>query len=259
MGSPLFDDLTLHRCDSDSVRRCDAAAELELHDDAHHVRMREILGSIPELDGEGVLRRAARNAFGAALERVLAGITDEGHRVALTEAYYAYLGLGMVWLDTLEQGVVHAPVSHVALAWSHRHPAEPGCVCALVEGFVEAALHAIAGRSAEVRELECAAAGAPRCRFAIAWCEPSELAPRRESSTSRAAPGTPATLVGDVDGLIHLDGRQLAHVPASLYVQALADWLAAAVAHGAPTLAHAIAQLDQVSAPETAPLRLVAG
>lgn len=259
MGSPLHDHLALNRCDSDSARRCDAATELELHDDAHHARMREILGSIPELDGEGLLRRAARSAFGTALDRVLEGIGDEGHRIALTEAYYAYLGLGMVWLDAVEQGVVHAPVSHVALAWSRRSAAEPACVCALVEGFIEAALHRITGRTAEVRELECVAAGAQRCRFAIAWCEPSELPQRDEPSRPRSTSITPATFVGDVDGLICVDGQQLAHVPASLYAQALADWLAAAARRGTPTLAHALTQLDQVSAPEGAPLRLVAG
>jgi predicted hydrocarbon binding protein len=249
MASPLLDHLAMPRCDGDSMRRCDGAAELELHAADHHARMREILGSIAELDGLGILREHARTAFEAAFAHVLDGVSEPSDRAALAEAYYAYLGLGIVWLDTIDSGELQAPISHVARAWGERASAH---ACTVTEGFLEAAVAAIAGRIAQVREVCCVAAGAPRCRFAIALGDANDESPRPHAHRhGRIA------VTGDVDGLIRNGSDELAHVPVGLYVQALADWLATAAHRGAPVLAHAIARLDHVTAPEPATLRLV--
>lgn len=253
MGSPLHEHLGLHGWDRDSMRRCEGAAELELHDGHHHARMHEILAGIPELDGTGVLRASAKAMFADALAQLLDGV-HPAERSAQAEAYYAYLGLGMVWLDTITSGELHAPTSHVARAWMRREHARAAHVCTLTEGFLEAAVAALTGRTATIREIACAAADAPRCRFAIEWREEVACTPPRKLHAHHHPRNT---LSGDVEGLIRIGADELAHVPVGLYVQALADWLALAAGRGAPVLAHAIAKLDHVSAPESATLRVV--
>lgn len=254
MGSPLHEHLAMQGWDGDRMRRCEGAAELELHDGHHHTRMHEILAGIPELDGTGVLRAHAKAAFADALAQLLDGV-HEAERGAQAEAYYAYLGLGMVWLDTITSGELHAPTSHVARAWMRRENVAPAHVCTLTEGFLEAAVAALTGRTAVIREVACAAADAPRCRFAIEWRDEVATTVVRKISAPHQAR---TTCSGDVEGLIRVGSDELAHVPVGLYVQTLADWLALAARRGAPVLAHAIARLDHVSAPESAPLRLVA-
>lgn len=253
MGSPLHEHLGLHGWNCDSLRRCEGAAELELHDGHHHARMHELLASVPGLDGTGTLRAVAKAAFGDALARLLDSV-HESERSAQAEAYYAWLGLGMVWLDTITSGELHAPTSHVARAWSRRVHARPTHVCTLTEGFLEAALAALTRRTAKVREVACAAAGAPRCRFTIEWhAEGASTPPRRLHARHQSR----NTLSGDVEGLIRIGNDELAHVPVGMYVQAIADWLALAASRGAPVLALAIAKLDHVSAPEAATLTVV--
>ncbi|MBC8073793.1 MAG: hypothetical protein IAG13_36075 [Deltaproteobacteria bacterium] len=256
MVGPLHQNLALH-CDRDDARY-ELAAALELHDDAYHVRVQEIVGSIAALDGTGLLRDVARASFGEALGYVLHGVEDGPTRIGLVEGYYAYLGLGMVWLDTLESGLIDAPSALVASTWARTRPNASRLACAVTEGFLEAAVRTITGWCAEVRELRDAELGA-RCRYAVTLHGPAAPTERAAGSGAhlRLLP-TPARvqLQSGVDGLIEIDGRWFAHVPAGLYAKALAEWLALAASSGAPLLALALAQLDYVSAPAAAPLRL---
>jgi hypothetical protein len=246
-------------CDRDGVRRYETAAALELQDDVHHLHMHAILASVPALDGAAVLRDSARAAFTDALTHVLDGVDDHGTRSSLVEGYYAYLGLGLVWLDTLDTGVIEAPTSHVASAWSRLGGTGHHHACALTEGFLEAAIHTITGHTVQVREHECAAAEASRCRYTVVWDDrsPSSERPCVGGSPLRRLQSPPRiSFESDADGLIQIDGRFLAQLPAGLYAHALAEWLAVASRRGAPVLAHALAQLDYVSAPSATPLRL---
>jgi hypothetical protein len=256
VAGPLHQNLALH-CDRDDTR-FEVAAELAVHDDVHHMRMQEIVGSIPALDGAGALRDVARASFTEALGHVLDGVDDGGARVGLIEGYYAYLGLGMVWLDTLESGVIEAPTALVAAAWARTRPSGTRTACSVTEGFLEAAVRMITGRHAEVREILDADPGT-RCRYAVTLHDAAAQPERSPTSGAHLRLLPPASRIpfeAGFDGLIEIDGRHFAHVPAGLYAQALADWLAMAVGRGAPVLALALAQLDYVSAPAATPLRL---
>lgn len=179
--------------DAEAGRRSIAGFPVRMHSQ-HFARLQHTIMAVHGIDGAAVLREAARHAFAPLLARAVPPSSD----LEVFTALFAALGLGR--LGGGEPGTIDSHSAHAAHAWVAAFGEAAAPVCAVTEGFLEAAFAAM-GQPCEVREIACIAAGAPRCRFTAA-----------SASSGAAVPGA--------DGAAGLDtayGQSVATVPASFF------------------------------------------
>ncbi len=194
----------------------------------HFARLHHTIVTASAIDGQAVLRAAARAAFAPLLART---VTTHCATEALAGCVDLFATLGLGRLQSTTSGF-DAPSAHAAHAWVAAFGPATVPVCALTEGFLEA-VHAAIGRPGEIREVECIAAGAPRCRFDIIG------AGAPEAGADRAPHG---------DGLHTAFGQSVATLPASLLGLLGHGFLAAMDAKGQLGIAYDLLAYDSEEA-----------
>lgn len=222
-----------------TYRRRIAGHDVIIHCHHYNARLQRTIEGARGIDGKGILVAAAESVFADQLARVLRPDDPEPRRWALAELLYRHLGFGRIDLSRIGADEVTADSSHFVEGWLAGLGESDGAVCSFTEGYVQGAVHAVTGAAVRVREVECMARGAPRCRFVV------DRGPRRPvaGNSKRPAPPSPTepggpyvrspnvdeqaiidavvdmAIVGDEAGLIPAFSVYLANMPADFYNQ----------------------------------------
>ncbi|MDC0722020.1 V4R domain-containing protein [Nannocystis bainbridge] len=251
--SPLAERLAL-RYDAASGRRTIAGKEVLLHCHHYNARLQRTVESADLVEGKRLIVGAAETVFAEHVGLALREGDSLANRWAVAERLYAHLGFGRIDLSRVHEGVVLAPASHFVEGWFAGLGRPERRVCSFTEGYVQGAVHAVAGELVEVREVECMALGAPACRFAVAGGRTEPLARNVKRPLVFQARGgewlhSPAVderaiveavaampVAGGEDGLVPAFGVYLACMPADFYNRVCLGFLAEMrrVGRGAP-------------------------
>jgi predicted hydrocarbon binding protein len=220
-------------------RRQIAGHDVIIHCHHYNARLQRTLEEARGIDGKGILTAAAETVFGDMLARALRPDDDEATRWAMAELLYRHLGYGRIDLSQISAGQVGADSSHFVEGWLAGLGASERNVCTFTEGYVQGAVHAITGAAVRVRETECMARGAQRCRFEVDRGERPPVAANVKSPAIAAPDGQGGPyvraahvdeqaiidavvgipMVGDQTGLIPAFSVYLANTPADFYNQ----------------------------------------
>jgi hypothetical protein len=161
---------------------------------------------------------------------------SEADKLAMCELLYAHLGYGKLDLSRVAEGEVVAPSSHFVEGWFAGLGRREEPVCSFTTGYVQGAVFAATGELVDVREVECMATGAERCRFEVTRGRERPIEPierRPFDFTAAAAEGhihsasvdeqaiidavVGMPIHGNQDGLIPAFSVYLANTPADFY------------------------------------------
>ncbi|MBZ5708382.1 V4R domain-containing protein [Nannocystis pusilla] len=235
-GSDLVPRLTM-QYEPATYRRRIAGHDVIIHCHHYNARLQRTIEGARGIDGKGILVGAAEVVFGDQLARALRPGDDEVTRWAVAELLYRHLGFGRIDLSRIGEGIVTADSSHFVEGWLAGLGETTDNVCSFTEGYLQGAVHAVTGAAVRVREVECMARGAGRCRFevdrgerpavAANHKEPAIASPREpggpyaksahvdEQAIIDAVVGMP--MIGDDAGLIPAFSVYLANMPADFY------------------------------------------
>lgn len=221
---------------AETYRRVVGGKEVIIHCHHYNSRIQRTIEGAAEIDGRGLLVAAAEEVFAEHLAANLREDDSMAGRWAMAELLYSHLGYGSIDLSRVEQGEVVAPSSHFVEGWLAGLGQRDAPVCSFTEGYLQGAIFAASGELVRVREVECMATGAARCRFTVergreepiarAPKAPATLAAAQQSAYLRspnvdeeaiiaAVVGMP--IYGNQDGLIPAFGVYLANTPADFY------------------------------------------
>lgn len=220
-----------------TYRRRIAGHDVIIHCHHYNARLQRTLEGARGIDGKGLIVGAAETVFADQLARALRPEDDEARRWAVAEQLYRHLGFGRIDLSQIGADVVTADSSHFVEGWLAGLGESRDNVCSFTEGYVQGAVHAVTGAAVRVREVECMARGAERCRFEVDRGERPPVAPNRKDPAI-PAPREPGAhwlrsphvdeqviidavvgmpMVGDEAGLIPAFSVYLANMPADFY------------------------------------------
>ncbi|MBX3225824.1 MAG: hypothetical protein KIT84_30395 [Labilithrix sp.] len=230
--------------DAASYRRVIAGHDVILHCHHYNSRLQNTIEGATQIDGKGILRRAAEGVFAAQIASAFRPDDDVARKWAVAQSLYGHLGYGWFDVDEIARGVVTASASHFVEGWNAGFPGRSSPVCTFTEGYLQAALAAVTGKPARVTEKECIVTGAAACRFEIdpARTEPVDANPKQAVTfTPRAMPALPPSNIdaqrivralvempihGNTEGLIPAFGVYLASTPADFYNRISIDFVA---------------------------------
>jgi predicted hydrocarbon binding protein len=235
-GSDLVPRLTM-QYEPATYRRRIAGHDVIIHCHHYNARLQRTIEGARGIDGKGILVGAAEVVFGDQLARALRPGDDEATRWAVAELLYRHLGFGRIDLSRIGEGIVTADSSHFVEGWLAGLGETTDNVCSFTEGYLQGAVHAVTGAAVRVREVECMARGAERCRFEIDRGErPAVAANHKELAIAiPREPGGPYVksanvdeqaiidavvgmpMIGDDAGLIPAFSVYLANMPADFY------------------------------------------
>lgn len=219
-----------------TFRRGIAGKDVIIHCHHYNTRLQRTVESAAEIDGKALLVAAAEEVFADHLARALRDDDPPATRWALAELLYAHLGYGRLDLSRIGEDEVTAPSSHYVEGWLAGLGKRDAPACSFTEGYLQGVIFTITGEAVRVREVECIATGAARCRFQVERGReggvrqspkaPLEFAPRPadgylhsanvdEQAIIDAVVGMP--IHGGADGLIPAFSVYLANTPADFY------------------------------------------
>ncbi|PCC71810.1 V4R domain-containing protein [Nannocystis exedens] len=220
-----------------TYRRRIAGHDVIIHCHHYNARLQRTIEGARGIDGKGIIVGAAETVFADQLARALRPDDDEARRWAVAELLYRHLGFGRIDLSQVGAGIVTADSSHFVEGWLAGLGESADNVCSFTEGYVQGAVYAVTGAAVRVREVECMARGAERCRFEVDRGERPPVTPNRkeppipaprepgagwlrsphvdEQAIIDAVVGMP--MVGDDAGLIPAFSVYLANMPADFY------------------------------------------
>jgi predicted hydrocarbon binding protein len=220
-----------------TYRRRIAGHDVIIHCHHYNARLQRTIEGARGIDGKAIMVGAAETVFADQLARALRPDDDDARRWAVAELLYRHLGFGRIDLSRVDADEVTADSSHFVEGWLAGLGESADNVCSFTEGYVQGAVHAVTGAAVRVREVECMARGAARCRFVIDRGERPPLAPNRKDPPL-PAPREPGAgwlrspnvdeqviidavvgmpMVGDDAGLIPAFSVYLANMPADFY------------------------------------------
>jgi len=222
-----------------TYRRRIAGHDVIIHCHHYNARLQRTIEGARGIDGKGILVGAAETVFGDQLARALRPGDDEATRWAVAELLYRHLGFGRIDLGQVGAGIVTADSSHFVEGWLAGLGESADNVCSFTEGYLQGAVHAVTGAAVRVREVECMARGAERCRFEVDRGDRPAVAPNRKEPAIAVPrePGGPYVksanvdeqaiidavvgmpMIGDDAGLIPAFSVYLASMPADFYNQ----------------------------------------
>lgn len=222
-----------------TYRRRIAGHDVIIHCHHYNARLQRTIEGARGIDGKGILVAAAEAVFSHQLAQAIRPEDDPARRAALAEQLYRHLGFGRIDLSELAAGTVTASSSHFVEGWLAGLGQSDHNVCSFTEGYVQGAVAAMTGEAVRVRETECMARGASRCRFDVVRGERPPVAVLRKGETippPREAGGpylraehvdeqaiidavVGMPMVGDESGLIPAFSVYLASMPADFYNQ----------------------------------------
>jgi hypothetical protein len=220
-----------------TYRRRIAGHDVIIHCHHYNARLQRTVEGARGIDGRGILVAAAETVFADQLARAFRPEDDEATRWAVCELLYRHLGFGRVELEKIAAGEVTAASSHFVEGWFAGLESPGRRVCSFTEGYLQAAVFAVTGAAVQVREVECMADGARRCRFVVERAErgPVEANSKQPGPPPPTAAGGPYVrsahvdeqaiidavvgipMIGDDAGLIPAFSVYLANMPADFY------------------------------------------
>jgi hypothetical protein len=242
--SSLAERLVLH-FDAPSGRRVIAGKDVLLHCHHYNARLQRTVESTDLVDGKRLIVGAVECVFAEHIEQALRAGDPLTTRWAVAELLYSHLGFGRLDFSRLGEGVVTAAASHFVEGWFAGLGRPERMVCSFVEGYIQAATHAVTGELVYAREVECMAQGAPACRFVVERGRTEPIARNDKRPLEfRAREGgewlrSPAVdeqaiidavvampIAGGDDGLIPAFGVYVAGMPADFYNRVCIGFLA---------------------------------
>lgn len=233
---PDLDALLALHFDQATGRRRVLDAETIVHCHHYNARLQRTIESASAVDGKAIVVSTAEGVFAELLGRAFRSIDGAGDRRALATALYSTLGYGALADESLAEPTVVATHSHFVEGWGAGFPERRSPVCSFTEGYLQAALSLVEGTPVGVREVECMAAGAKVCRFAVTRdrtsplatfprvapcaCPPSLAGGMRSPTVDEeaiVAAVAKMPLVGNAQGLVPAFNVYLASVPADFY------------------------------------------
>lgn len=177
-----FDSRVAMQYEAATYRRRIAGHDVIIHCHHYNARLQRTVEGARGIDGRGILVGAAETVFADQIARALRPEDDEEARWRVVERLYRHLGFGRLDLSRVAEGEVSASSSHFVEGWLAGLERPQHNVCSFTAGYLQGAVFAVTGESVTVRELECMACGAARCRFTI------ERGPRAPVATNRKQP-----------------------------------------------------------------------
>ncbi len=153
--------------DRTTYRRIIADKEIVVHCHHYNARLQIIIEGASQIDGKGILLSTTEEIFSDYLVNIFSAADDERKKWDKAIRLYSHLGFGVLDISDLENGVITAPLSHFVEGWKVGFKDANNTVCTFTEGYLQAAIYAINGKPATVREQDCLICGAVACRFVI--------------------------------------------------------------------------------------------
>lgn len=222
--------------DAQAHRRVIAGKEVIIHCHHYNSRLQRTVEGVAEIDGKGILRRAAEAVFAEHVATMCEGAEGDAERHAAAAMLYSHLGYGKLDFSAVGDGIVTATESHFVEGWRAGAKASEQNVCTFTEGYLQGAIFAVTGGTVTVTEEACINNGAERCSFRIVSRD-SPIARNQKKALSfayrvegvdndsnideqaiiDALVGMP--IHGNDDGLVPAFGVYLANTPADFYNQ----------------------------------------
>ncbi|AKV04206.1 hypothetical protein AKJ09_10869 [Labilithrix luteola] len=233
------------RFDNGAYRRWIAGKEVILHCHHYNSRLQNTIEGASAVDGRAIIVRAAEAVFRDHVANAIAQSDDLAMRLRVARNLYAHLGYGWLDFSRLDAGTITATASHFVEGWNAGFPGRSQPVCSFAEGYLQGAIHAVAGKTVYVRERECMIAGASACRFEVVTERSEPVATHDKTKHAFTQKAPPASLPSNVDsdkivqalvempihgnpeGLIPAFGVYLASTPADFYNRICLDFITA--------------------------------
>lgn len=220
----------------ESYRRVIAGNEVVIHCHHYNARLQHLIEGTKQIDGREIFLSGAEEVFAEHIRSAIRPEDSLEEKWQVAAGLYSHLGYGLLDLSQLGDGVITAPSSHFVEGWHAGFKEVDRSVCTLTEGYLQGAIHAITGETVHVREEECMATGADRCRFVIDRSRttpftsylkhPVTFVPRKggdfltspnvdEQAIIDALVGMP--IYGNDEGLIPAFSVYLANTPSAFY------------------------------------------
>lgn len=230
-----FEDRLAMQYDKPSYRRVIAGREVILHCHHYNSRLQNTIEGAAQIDGKKIISRAAEGVFGEQIKSAFRADDDEATKWKIAQSLYAHLGYGWFDVDKVGSGIVIASASHFVEGWNAGFPGRATPVCTFAEGYLQAAIAAVTGKTVWVKEKECIVTGAAKCRFEIDTQRDEPLAKNEKRAVKfvpRPLPKLPESNIdslailgalvgmpihGNTEGLIPAFGVYLASTPADFY------------------------------------------
>jgi len=243
-----FEDRLAMQYDRASYRRVIAGHEVILHCHHYNSRLQNTIEGAAQIDGKKIISRAAEGVFRGQIAKAFRADDDEATKWKVAQCLYAHLGYGWFDVDRVNDGIVIASASHFVEGWNAGFPGRSNPVCTFAEGYLQAAMATVTGKTVWVKEKECIVTGAAKCRFEIDVQRDEPLAtnekkvPQTGSFTPRPLPELPPSNIdsgaiidalvgmpihGNTEGLIPAFGVYLASTPADFYNRICLDFVEA--------------------------------
>lgn len=238
-----FEDRLTMQYDRASYRRVIAGHEVILHCHHYNSRLQNTIEGAAQIDGKKIISRAAEGVFGQQIRHAFRAGDDEATKWRVAQSLYSHLGYGSFDVERVAEGIVIASASHFVEGWNAGFPGRGDPVCTFTEGYLQAAVGAVTGKTVWVKEKECIVAGAPKCRFEIDAARDEPLAKNEKHPMKfepRPLPELPESNIdslailgalvgmpihGNTEGLIPAFGVYLASTPADFYNRISLDFL----------------------------------